>query len=110
VLDQVEGLRKAYADQREFENKGREAETELAAATKRVNQLEKLALRLNPDFTRIRKEAEALEAEINEVNSLALENPEKRLAYDQANPPLALLKLTEWPRDAFTDNKTALAL
>ena len=98
ILDQVEGLRKAYADQREFENKGREAETELAAATKRVNQLEKQALRLNADFTRMRKEAESLQSGIDEVNNLGLEKPENRQAYDQANPPLALLKLTAWPR------------
>lgn len=110
VFEQVEGLRQAYAEQRDLANKGRGVEEALAAATRRVHLLEKQALALCPDFARLRQEAEALEAEINEVNSLGLEMPENRLNYDRQNPPLALLKLHEWPRAPFGDNKVALAL
>jgi len=110
VFAQVEGLSQAYAEQREFANKGRGAEEDLAAATRRVHLLEKKALALCPEFAQLRLEAEKLEAEINEVNSYAIDMPENRAAYDRVHPPLALLKLREWPEAPFGDRKTALAL
>jgi hypothetical protein len=107
----VEGMRKAYADLEEQENKGPKADAdERRSAHKAVIVLERKAGQINPKFKEMRAKSADLEAKIKRLNSLSIDSPEKRQEYDQANPPLALVKLADWPKDAFTDNKTALLL
>lgn len=108
IYSQVEGMRKAYADLEEQENKGPKADAqERRTAHKAVIRLERKALQINPQFKEMRAKSADFEAKKKRLNSLSLDSPEKRQEYDKANPPLALVKLAESPKDAFTDNKMA---
>jgi hypothetical protein len=111
VYQRVAGLKNAYDAVEALHHQSQEADPgELGLALKTLAQLEQTAAKVNPQFKQLRARAIELELKINEINRLALQNPEARLAYDRSTPPLELLKLASCTLDEFTNNRTAIVL
>ena len=110
VYERVDGLQEA---QRLVE-KLRDEETSLKALQKARSELAKRlrkAQEVEPEFDRLRKEADDLEARIVEVSSLRLQSTEDRQAYHERHPPQALLQLADCTQDGFaTESRVALFL
>jgi hypothetical protein len=83
---------------------------ELRSAHSRLADLETQAELLHPELRSLRRRADELGRRILELNEVRLEDPQGRKAYDDAHPPLGLLKLADCTRDAFTEQKAALHL
>src|ERR1041384_3197047 len=111
VYQRVAGLKNAYDAVEALHHQSQEADPgELGLALKTLAQLEQTAAKVNPQVKQLRARAIELELKINEINRLALQNPEARLAYDRSTPPLELLKLASCTLDEFTNNRTAIVL
>ncbi len=108
VYRAVPGLREAQARVRDLQATGRDAA--LREASRTLSEIEQKASRACPGFKALRDRLAELDRRIIDLNRLVLENPEERAIYDQAHPPLALLKLADCSRDGFTKTRTALML
>lgn len=83
---------------------------ELLAAEQALARLESRAFRIDPLFRdKVRREAEVGQA-ILDLSAGGLDQPGKRLEYDRAHPPLAILKLEECTETGFEDPLTCLFL
>lgn len=83
---------------------------ELLAAEQELAWLETKAFRADPQFrAKVRREAEVGQA-IVDLSGGGLDEPGKRLEYDRAHPPLAILKLEECAETGFEDPLTCLFL
>lgn len=111
VFQAVAGLREATAEVARLKQLGEQTSLdELGAAQAALAQLEERARGVEPKFLSLREEAVDLERQIHDVNLSPIGNSKDRQAYDQANPPLELLKLADCRTDFFSDNAVALRL
>lgn len=111
VFAKVPGLEQAYAALTALRADTHASPERLRDAQERLSSLEKRATAIEPRVGQIRQQIQELARKIDELNALALDQPEKRKAYDGAHPPLALLKLAPATRDGFIDApRTLLAL
>lgn len=86
------------------------ADSQRQAARLRLIELEREAEHLLPGFKALERRVEELTRREIEINGMRLEDPASRKVYDDNHPPLALLKLADCTRDAFTANGTAIHL
>lgn len=94
-----------------LEGQGREADpARLRRVQIRLGKLEEEAVRINPQFVKLRGEAAELDSEVHAANLIALQSAEERLKYDRANPPCELLKLVDCRHDEFRENRVAMTL
>jgi hypothetical protein len=111
VFQAVAGLREATAEVARLKQLGEQTSLdELGAAQAALAQLEERARSVEPKFLSLREEAADLERQIHDVNLSPIGNSKDRQSYDQANPPLELLKLADCRTDFFSDNAVALRL
>jgi len=112
VRRQVTGLEEASAAVQELRNREGEApERELRQVQRRFQELEGAARRIDPEFHSHRKRIAEIGGRIESLNVLALDSHKKRLAYDRAHPPLALLRLSGPAEVGFLDDvRTAFFL
>jgi hypothetical protein len=112
VYGQVAGLREAYRTVQDLHGQGAELdEGLLQEAQQQLRALEHEAQRIDPEFRKNRERVGELKDQIEQLNNMALDSPEKRLEYDQLNPPLALLRLVDCARLGFLDDaRTTLFL
>jgi len=111
VYRAVSGLRETSLEVNRIKESERdESLDELRIAEARLARLEQEALRVEPRFAALREESADLERQIHAVNLLPVGTSKDRHEYDQANPPLALLKLVDCRTDHFADNQVALRL
>jgi hypothetical protein len=105
------GLTAAYKQVEDLRRAGGEADPEaLKHAQAKVAELEQRALDTMPEFRKQRERVAEIERRIPELNRLALDKPEQRLAYDREHPPLALLKVTGCARDEFLNSPRAIMI
>jgi hypothetical protein len=82
----------------------------LREAERRLARLEREAFRRDPLVGAKRRRADEVRQAILDLAAVGLDEPDKRLAYDRAHPPLALLKLEDCGEPAFDDPRTRLFL
>jgi hypothetical protein len=83
---------------------------ELREAEQRLARLEREAFKRDPLVRAKRRRAREVRQAILDLAAVGLDEPKKRLAYDRAHPPLALLKLEDCAEAAFDDPRTCLFL
>jgi hypothetical protein len=89
----------------------KDRESQIRAARDNLNELERQALAINPEFRHLRKQLEDLKRQGDSLNNLPLSTPAKRLDYDREHPPLELLKLASYNKDTLFDrNLNSIAL
>lgn len=110
VYTSVPGLKEAVAAAKQSPGAGERPASGGRAGTPSLAVLEQRAGGVNPNYRTLSDELRSLEDQVNQINNLGLENPTKRLAYDRANPPFELMKLTPCDRDDLTDPATVFAL
>lgn len=114
-------LRAIYVDhpglQQKYQERERLLKDESSTAEESLNQIEKEIFKIErkiekvyPKFKGLREQSDFVEKKIIKFNNLPLTNPDEREQYDQENPPFAILKLEDNTKDAFTNNKSAIAL
>ena len=79
---------------------------ELRHAERRLARLETEAFKRDPLFRAKRRRADEVRQAIVDLAASGLDEPEKRLAYDRAHPPFALLKMEECAEPAFDEPQT----
>jgi hypothetical protein len=77
-------------------------------ALSHLKRLENQAVKVDPEYFSILQEMKKLDKEVNEINSIKLENPVARLKYDMSAPPCALLKITPVEIPVLNDRRTLL--
>ena len=88
-----------------------EKEGKLRLARNRLDELENKALAINPEFKHLHSQMQTLKQKEEELNISPFSTPEKRLEYDQQNPPLELFKLSNCQRnDLFDRNRNNICL
>lgn len=108
VVAQVPGLEQAYAELDRLRSATGVPADATREAQQRVFVLEKRAVAIDPGILHVRQEIDELRRRIEDLNQLALDQPEKRRAYDQLHPPLGLLKLEPATRDHFLNTPRVL--
>ncbi len=82
------------------------------AALKKLNgeifDLEKEALKADPDFKKIESDILRIDKEVNEINLILLEKGEDRRKYDLSNPPCILLRFEDFRADVLSGYRTKL--
>ena len=81
----------------------KDRESKLRIARDNLNRLEHQALAINPEFRHLRKQLEELKRQGDGLNNLPFSTPAKRLDYDREHPPLELLKLASYDKNALFD-------
>lgn len=109
VYDAVPGLRDAEDRVKELNDQKGSGMDDKALRT-RIFELERKAREQLPDFVAKRGQVRELERKLLELNALALDQRDKRLAYDREHPPLALLKLAEAQSLGLPEDRTGLFL
>lgn len=109
VYRAIPGLREAYRAVQAMQKGGSDRGDERGAHAE-LAELEGHALRSDPDFRRKRRRLAEIEETVKRINRQALDTPEERRAYDEAHPPLALLRLVEEERGGFVEPRTAFLL
>jgi hypothetical protein len=82
----------------------------LREAERRLARLEREAFKRDPLVGAKRRRANEVRQAILDLAAVGLDEPDKRLAYDHAHPPLALLKLEDCAEPAFDEPRTCLFL
>ena len=111
VYTQVKGLEEAYAELTALRTDTHASPERLRHAQERVSSLEKRAAAVEPRVGHLRQQVHDLTEKIKALHAMALDQPEKRRAYNETRPPLALFELAPAERDGFIDTpRTLLAL
>ena len=111
VYDALPALATALEDIAALEALGGDADPKkLHDLRVQLTELEGRAREKMPDFTAKRARTLDLKRKLNELNALALDQRDKRAAYDREYPPLALLKLAETQSTGLPEDRTALFL
>jgi hypothetical protein len=107
---EVGGLRDAAERLRRLRGAEQPAADELLDAERTLARLEIEAFAVDPLFRDKRRRLAEVQQTILELAGGGLDEPGKRLEYDRAHPPLAILKLEECAEGAFEDPRTCLFL
>lgn len=111
TFSKVAGLREAYDGLKTLQLAGGDADTRaLGRAQARVTDLERAATVHDPEFKAKLRRVDAIARRGEDLNRLALDTAQGRLAYDRKHPPLALLRLEDCTIDGFVEPRTALVL
>ena len=87
-----------------------ERREELKGLFEEKERLETKAEANEPAYKGLMQDIVAIERQINELNSMQLDNTEERRRYDKANPPCGLLKLSTFTSAVFSKQDTTLFL
>jgi chromosome segregation ATPase len=95
---EIATLRLENKDDRPAEKEGK-----LRVARNRLDELERKAISFNPEFKHLHSQMQILKQKEEDLNISPFSTPEKRLEYDQQNPPLELFKLSNCQRNDLFD-------
>lgn len=111
IQAQVAGLREATDELKALRDRAEEVDpTEYARAQRTLRELEDQAAAIEPQYRELCARPAELKERIEKINCLPLHNPSGRAEYDQAHPPLELLKLADCGQDELFDNRLVLGL
>ena len=76
----------------------------------RLDELERVALGIDPEYHTLRREKDELNKRLTDLNRMEILDPQARADYDRAHPPLNVLRLAACGPDLLGEDPEALSL